>query len=185
MSHDPLFTLEPMSKVQMQAWIKHKEDQLEIVKHKYVKTLERKREERMQSFSDGSIDTPIHEVFQAEGEFDAELGGRLLNDYEVGFLKDLHEHAGSQLVFSHLKLSLELPTGPIKTYEKDYLEQFLIFRVKGLVTLISFEKAKFVYVLSERGRSAYQVASLLSEKEVEEWQAWRDMPSLYQLNDKI
>ena len=152
--------------------------------------------DRYQKMKEAVKECALHPVFLASDEqFDVQRAAQLVNDYEVELLTDLQVNAGACLVWARTHLELCTELGTLKSYEQEYGLHFSMLEPKGLIevlkqTLVEPGKSGtgmplITYGLTPRGLQVVQTALALAQKQIEEWEAVRGYPSLYQVAQEL
>lgn len=170
-----------MSRPQQVQWIKAKTDWLESY-HEHIKSKTAARANSLIRAHGKMLDEGVlHEMFYAKDEdFDPLVAARQLNDYEVAILNDLKNHPQAHLAYDYgINLALCTEQERVKGYDLDHRMHMGMLFNKHLLK----KQAPKQFVLNERGKLTLEAANELAKKEIEEWEMWRGMPSLYHLND--
>jgi hypothetical protein len=128
----------------------------------------------------------VPECFRAsDEELDVEKCGRMINDYEIEILEEMLKCPGARLRMLASGISLIEGQLVLKDFGVEFVTGVKWLWGRGLIDLdrtLPGNISLFKTVDPRAGR-IYEVAKRLQSSDVETWELWRDMPSLYRLND--
>ncbi len=123
--------------------------------------------------------------YESDETFDAEKCARMINDYEVEILSDLKDNPQAKLKLSGRCMELIQDSRVLKQYDVDFVHGFkwLIARELVKVEKMLGDRSMILSAVLPRADKIVIIAKKLQQQDVEEWELWRDMPSLYRCND--
>lgn len=123
--------------------------------------------------------------FESDETFDVEKCARMLNDYEVEILSDFVANPETKAHFSVKGMELVKDSTIIKRYDAQFIHGFKWLIARGLLkTERQVGKGCSILVpLMPRCAKLAEVAKKLQQTDVDEWELWRGMPSLYRCNN--